>query len=125
MHHVLFGRLAGLAPLQHNVTGLGHQLWLICAGREVVGRKIAVWKPKAGIWRNGTVSDFNSSNLRHMVLLHPAPTSESLCFPADLTHLHKLMQPYWLVVDYMADMSSYIDVRSLRRDSGCCAPGAL
>ena len=39
----------------------------IDAGREVVGRKIAVWKPKAGIWRNGAVSDFNNSNLRHVV----------------------------------------------------------
>lgn len=44
-----------------------------CAGREVVGRKIAVWKPKAGIWRNGTVSDFSVANLRHMVRPRSAP----------------------------------------------------
>ena len=107
MHHVLFGRLARLASLQHKVPGVGHQLWLMRAGREVVGRKIAVWKPKAGIWRNGTVSDFNSINLRHVVRLHPAPTSESLYFSADLTHPHKLMRPYWLVAGCMADLSSH------------------
>lgn len=48
------------------------------AGREVVGRKIAVWKPKAGVWRNGTVSDFNGGNLRHMVRSPRSAYSKSM-----------------------------------------------
>lgn len=70
MRFVLLG--SDTSPLQlRQASHLSETLGLIRleidAGREVVGRKIAVWKPKAGIWRNGAVSDFNNSNLRHMV----------------------------------------------------------
>jgi hypothetical protein len=37
------------------------------AGREVVGRKIAVFKPKAGEWAQGKVVEYNSATSQHKV----------------------------------------------------------
>jgi hypothetical protein len=40
---------------------------LILAGKEVVGRKLAIWKNRVGEWVNGKLVEFNPAKGQHKV----------------------------------------------------------
>lgn len=43
------------------------KLVMQCAGKEVVGRKLAIWKSRMGEWVHGKVVEFNGATAQHKV----------------------------------------------------------